>query len=526
MPTPRQHGGAPLQHFPLNLPGFKGLNKQSQGALLGPEWATRLENTVIDINNRIAARKGWEDLTTTAHSADLVQLHEYVRISGVREIHATDDSNAMVRSTDDGATWTTVTNTATVTDPNMQIVNFNEVMMGFQNDDTPILYNNATNNWSDSAATGVPTGNIALSAFGRIWAVDTDKVTIKYCALLNEADWNGVDTGSIDMTNVWPSTDTITALAAFNSRLIVFGSRNIVIWEDGANTALGVDPTKLYVVDTIPGIGCIARDTVQNVAGDIWFLSDAGLHSLSRVIQEKSNPLNNLSLNIQDYLNIIVKATTASNIRSAYSPDDRFYLLSLSSGAGSAESGLSVVFDTRGVLETGAARVGGIWNTLVPSALVVRDNGNLIMCLHSKQGKVGIYRTYLDDTSTYGLEYESGWTDLSGGSDVGQYLKIIKRISGLFYTQRTTTLSLKWAFDFESSFSIRALSLPGGSAPSEYGVSEYGADEYGGGVNITDQQAAGSGTGEYLKIGASATIDNSEFAMQQLAVYGKLGRIK
>ncbi len=79
--------------------------------------------------------------------------------------------------------------------------------------------------------------------------------------------------------------------------------RNIVIYsglDDIANS--------LTLSDVIVGTGCIARDSVQVIGSDVVFLSDNGLMSLGRVIQEKSAPMRDLSRNVRDSLVTYVKS--------------------------------------------------------------------------------------------------------------------------------------------------------------------------------------------------------------------------
>ena len=58
----------------------------------------------------------------------------------------------------------------------------------------------------------------------------------------------------------------------------------------------------MAVEDVIDGVGCISRDTVQDLGSDILFLSDTGVRSLGRVIQEKSAPMRDISRNVRDQL--------------------------------------------------------------------------------------------------------------------------------------------------------------------------------------------------------------------------------
>ena len=112
-------------------------------------------------------------------------------------------------------------------------------------------------------------------------------------------------------------------------------------------------PSSMTLSDVITGIGCIARDSVQAIGTDLIFLSDSGLRSLGRVIQEKSNPIGNVSRNVRDTMMLAVNNET-NNIKSVYSPEESFYLLFL-------PTSLEVyVFDMRGTLEDGSYRAT-IW---------------------------------------------------------------------------------------------------------------------------------------------------------------------
>jgi hypothetical protein len=363
-----------------------------------------------------------------------------------------------------------------------------------------------------------PRSGIVTAAFGRLWGADLDGHIVKYSALLDGTDWTNNGAGSIDMWNVWPGNDQITAIGTFNGTLVVFGKRAIVFWTDGAGSPLGVDPTAMYVTDIIEGVGCISRHSIQHVDGDLWFLSEFGLQSLSRLVAERSNPINNLSKNIQDYLGKAVSEANLDNLRSVYSPRDKLYLLSLPSG-GSTESGRCFVFDTRGKMEDGAVRSLGSW-TLVPAALCSLRNGNLIMALNSSSG-FGQYTGQLDAQSTYVFDYESGWLDLTGQ----EYLLFPKRYGGVFFSDNALVILFKWALDFSVTFRSKTKEFTtGGISGGEWNIAEWNLSEFGGGVNLQDGNVTGEGSGKYIKLGLTAEIDNTVLAVQQLSLFSKVGR--
>lgn len=514
MPTPRRNG-APLVRIALTTPAFMGLNKQSETSILGPEWATIATNVVFDTSGRLSSRKGWLSLSSTAMSGSpqIEQLHEQVA----------SDGTTSVISAAGGRLWlgtsppADITGASTVTvGNNWQFVNFGSELYGFQQGEQPI--GRTTGNFSDTTASSGswPMGNCALVHSGRIWAVDSDKQTIKYCALLQATKWAVADGGgSIDMTSVWPQgTDEVVALAMYNGQMVVFGKNRIVLFGDGAGSALGINPSNIYVIDTVVGVGCVARDSVQQIeGGDILFLSAQGVQSLGRLIQEKSNPIHNISSNIRDYMAALVGAETLTKVRSVYSPEESFYLLVLPT--------MSKVFcfDTSGRLQDGTLRVTE-WDMAL-YAVSRRLTGELLMSLTSPKGKIGRYFGYADDTTTYNMDYASAWLDL--GEDAAQYIKILKNIKGIFYITGSATVQLKWDFDFQGDFTSRTLSVfaPG---TSEWGLMEWGIGEWSGGLALRTISSPVSGSGQYIRIGAQATI-TSQVSIQELTLYTKIGRL-
>jgi hypothetical protein len=522
MPTPRAHGGAALQHIPLANPGFKGLNTEQASGLLGPEWATKLQNAVIDPNNRLAARKGWTDQTTTpAGAVDFISGFEHYQADGTTELHLA-TATAIYRSVDEGVSFTAVTGTASFTDGNWQFLNFADRVVGIQAGEAPIAYSGTT--YSHIVDVNVPTGGAGTAFGGRLWIADADGTTLKYSALLDETDWTSADSGAFNFQNVWGDTDTITAVAAHNNLLVVFGERNIILLTDAAGSSLGIDPINTYVLDVIKGTGCAARDSVQNVEGDLWFLSRSGLMSLGRLIQERSNPLDNISKNVATELldSFNDAGFTQSDLRSVYSPKDRFYLLSLPKASGSTEVGKTWCFDTRGRLEDGSFRCLGCWDgDLVPRVLIRRNNNDILSANRLNQGELFKYDGFTDDTASYGLVYESGWGDLGAPG----IIKILKRFSGIFFADQEVTVGFKWAWNFEETFTTRTKTFPGAADDAVWGESLWGTGLWGGGVKLRDGKTVPSGTGEYIKWGITVTISGQQFSIQQLELFAKLGRL-
>lgn len=519
----RMHGGASLQHIPLATPGFMGLNSEMASGLLGPEWATELDNAIIDGNNRLAGRLGWSDLTTNPNADPLVSGFEYLQHDGTAELIYATDNATIVRSVDDGVSFSDVTGSAVFTEGTWQWLNFADRAIGIQSGKQPIVYTGTSfSHISDTA--NEPTGGAGTAFGGRLWIADIDGSTLKYCSLLDETDWSGSDTGSWNFQNVWKGTDTIQAVGVHNGALVVFGKRNVLFLTDGAGSTLGLNPLQAYVADVISGVGCIARDSVQNVDGDLWFLSESGLVSLGRLIQERSNPINNLSKNVRSEMMDDVNDTNfdTNDIRSVYSPIDRFYLLSLPRASGSTEVGKTWVFDTRAQMPDGAARCLGKWQGLVPQTLILTEANALVSSNLANAGELFQYTSFRDDLDPYTFVYRSGWTDLGAPG----IKKLLKRFAGVFFADTEITIGFKWAWDFGTEFATRNKTFPAGGGTSQWDLGLWGTAVWGGGEStLRDGKVVPGGSGEYIKWGIDATIDGTEFSIQQLELFAKLGRL-
>jgi hypothetical protein len=521
MPSPKGTG-APLAPISLVSPGGFGLNKQNDAAILGPEWATEALNAVFDLSGRLTARKGWSPNTTTPMSGTPIVdvIHEYIKEDGTRSIISTGGSKIWQGTT----APTDITGTATITvGDNWQFLNFNDKCIGVQQGEQPIV--STGGNFADITASSgtAPQGNCGLAAFGRVWIAHSDRQTIKYSNLLDETGWNAGSSGSIDMSSVWPNgMDEIVALAAYNGSIAVFGKNTIVFYRDIVGAKLGIDPTALYVSDTIVGTGCVARDSVQQVEnGDILFLSANGIQSLQRLIQERSNPMNNVSMNVRDYLLAFVGGETMSEVRSIYAPKEGFYLLILPTVQ------RVFCFDTRSRLPDGTLRITE-WASRLKSGTRANDNTIYIALAHLG-GRIGTYagyndRTAADGATTYDFKYNSGWLDL--GVEAASYIKILKTINGTVLSGVAgNTIAVLWDFDFQNAFNSANVLFDSTGGAGEWGIGEWGIMEWGGGASLQRFNVPASGSGQFIKIGINVPIDSNTFVLQQMNLYAKIGRL-
>ena len=347
--------------------------------------------------------------------------------------------------------------------------------------------------------------NCVLAAYGRIWMADIigNRQTVYFSRLLDGSDFQGGDSGSISINSVFPNNDQIIALAAHNGFLIIFGRNNIAIYRNP------IDVTTLSLEDFIPNVGCIARDSVQNTGTDIIFLSDGGVRSLQRVIQEKSLPMRDMSKNVRDELMVSVASETASNIKSVYYERDAFYLLSLPT------TKVVYCFDTRGALQDGAARVT-IWDSIEPKAFCVNSSKELLI---GRPGYIGKYFGHLDDTATYRLQYYTNYFDF--GSPTA--LKILKKIGFVVIGGSGDSVAIKWGFDYKENYQSITKTLDIGSV-YEYNIGEYNIAEYSNGIVLDQFQINATGNGTVLQLALEATINGDPLSIQKIDVYVAQGK--
>ena len=347
--------------------------------------------------------------------------------------------------------------------------------------------------------------NCALSAYGRIWVSDIagDPQTVYFSRLLDGTDFAGGDSGSLSLNAVFPNTDKIVALAAHNGFLIVFGRNNIAVY------ANPIDVTLLELVDYIPNVGCLARDSVQNTGTDIIFLSDGGVRSLQRVIQEKSLPMRDISKNVRDDLMTNVASETFSQIKSVYYERDAFYLLSLPA------TKWVYCFDMRAPLQDGSARTT-IWTNIEPSSFLVTKNKDLYI---GKPGYIGKYFGHSDNTANYRLSYYTNYFDF----DAPTRDKIMKQIGFVVIGGSNQQIAVKWGFDYNENFFAFTKKLDTGST-FEYNIGEYNVAEFSNGILLAKFKIQAGGTGAVIQIGLEADINGNPLSLQRIDVYIKQGK--
>lgn len=521
----------------IAAPGFFGLNTQDSSVQLSSGYALEAFNCVIDQYGRIGARKGWTKVNTSAASTGSFRaIYELVKDDGNVVLSAANNklysgtttlTELAVRNSTDSANLS-----YTISDDNWQISG-----MPYDTGATPsghailvqaghpmLVYHKlgATAHAHSGSyglqrlgdiASNLPgtysvtdfTPNCLLTAFGRVWVADIagDKQTVYFSDLLDPTEWKTGTSGYLNISEVVPNNDPIVALASHNGFLIIFCERHIVIYNNPT------DPSAMSLNDVINGIGCIARDSVASIGTDILFLSQTGVQSLQRTIQEKSLPFRDISKNVRDSLIRNVNSETLKYIKAVYYPTDAHYLLALPS------TGFTYCFDTRGVLENGAARTT-IWKDIKPTAFNLTQNKELYI---GKAGYIGKYNGYQDNSSTYRLTYYTNYFDFEQPVTT----KIMKKINLVAIGGSAQAISFKWGFDYTSNYNSQVVVLDTVVA-YEYGSAEYGISTFSNGIALDNAQVNAGGSGKVVQLGFEADINNAPLSIQKIDFGLKAGK--
>lgn len=508
----------------LVAPAFLGLNTQDSSVSNDPTFALEANNCVIDEFGRLGARQGWFYRTTNSSGINLLGMHPFLDIAGTNTLiswNATTFKKGFA-----SLSTITLTSSDTINAGNWASATLNDRAYFFQAGFKPIYYTNeSTSNEfktieSHANKTGTaPLANIVMSAYGRLWAADisTNKTTVFFSDLLDGVKWGSGSAGSINIAGILPKgSDVVTGLGAHNGHLIIFCKNNIIIYKDNDSFQGSFDVNTLTLVEVLEGVGCIARDSIQNTGEDILFLSATGLRSLGRTIQQKSAKLNDISKNIRDtFVDLVGRESNLGLVKSVYFPEQAFYLIFLPT------AGTAYVFDTRRPLEDGSYRVT-TWNDLDHTDFVY-DKTSKALYITQANG-IAEYGNFTDNGSPYTMSYFTNHFDL-GYPNIN---KLLKKTAVTVIGSSAQSFNIKAGFDYLTSYFSFPFTIKD-TPVSEYGIADYGANatvvaEYQAGVSLDRLNSSVSGSGSIFQLGVEATIDGGSLSIQKLDVYGKLGR--
>lgn len=510
----------PIAPFTISAPGFLGLNQQDSPVEMNQGFALRAKNCIIDKSGRIASRKGWtkehtanSDLATS----DITCLGELIQNDGTTTILAAGGGFLfkLVSTTLTTLTYGGGGVAPVIAANNWKFTALNGIALFFQRGYDPLIYDPAVSTTTfrrlsehASYAGTVPLANTAISAFGRIWCADTatNKNTVTWTDVITPQVWTGGTAGSLNLLSVWPrGGDEIVALAAHNNFLVIFGKKQTLIYS-GATT-----PSTMALHDTIDNVGCIARDSVANTGDELVFLSDSGVRSLMRTIQEKSSPIGDISRNVHDEIQTHIGVENLDNIKSVYSPIYGFYLLT------TPALNETYCFDMRKRLDDGSCRVTD-WYDITPKALLHTNSRKLYI---GRPGYIGEYDGYVDDATAYRMEYYTTWIDFGNPLQTSILKKITMTLIGVV----NQVIVFKWGYDFVSAQQSEPATITSTAESAEWGTAEWGTAEWGSIIDVSPIAVNGGGSGKVMQFGFEGQVNGAAISIQKIDIFTKDGKL-
>ena len=437
-----------IHAIPLDTIGIDGIDTQSTATALGPNWFTKADNIVYTEGGKVAFRKGLKQGTLTG-GAKVGALVEHHTGSAYKIFGATSTNMYEVDLTDKDNAWINVFATG-ASGSDWQFENFNSELFACQYDEDPLDYHSGS--WAKlkdvtgySAPPGVTTfdPSCMLGFYGRMWAggITEENDVLYYSKLIDAHKWSTADTGGyIDLKSVW-GQDKIIAIHSFAGKLVIFGEKNIAIYNNPDVIA------SIALDEVIRGIGCVSRDSIQSVGDDLYFLSDTGVRSLFRTTQLDKLPLTEKSITIKDEL--IANITASRNVKSVFMQNEGLYIISF------VDRNVTYVFDTTYKTEKETPRISK-WvftDDREPASMAYTSTYGLLV--GQQAGRVATYEGYYDvdysgssvyTYNNYTSSFATVWLDLGQGVQAS----ILKRLIMVVAGGQGTDVGVRLYKDFET----------------------------------------------------------------------------
>jgi len=501
---------AALVAFPFHQPGVAGLNREGRNTVLGPEWATKVQDLVIDEEGRLATRKGTRSVSNTVLPADPEVTWTMITGGGAIRQYCAVASGDIYELV--AGVWNV--RSSGLPDGNVQFAAVNDQVYVIHKD-SAVLLRQPNSGDAFAPVGGAPDAKAILSMYGRLWML-TDTTVETHATVL---DPTSAYSTAIDLRFAWEKgTDEAVTLAEFNGNLVIFGKSQTVIYQSPEDPLGG--SSNFAKVESIAGVGCLHRDTVQNVGKDLLYLSGKGMRTLSRVIQEKSNPVTDAAPQVRDYILQQVIASTDVRVKSAFSPKLGLYILTL------ADTTLAI--DTRRPLSNGALRVTE-WDVALNAPAYNNNNGMLLArgaVVYSYTGiKDNVALNGTGGTSVVG-DFESGWLDFEQvAKGAGPLTKYLKKLHMTFVGGNGATVQYKWAVDYGTLFNSATVTMPNPQTTAQYGIDQYGVGTYGAAISIISRTQNTSRSGRVVKVGFKVLNSESAFSVNRMDLFAKVGKL-
>jgi len=298
----------------------------------------------------------------------------------------------------------------------------------------------------------------------------TAKNTIFYSSNFDPDSFSGSGAGSIQLT------DAVVGLASFRSDLVIFCKNSIFKLVNIS------DSDNIAVVPVTKNVGCLDGQSIQEIGGDLLFLSPDGVRTVAGTARIGDVELSSVSRQIQKITSVIANSI------------DSFII---SSGVLRSKSQYRLFYTNT---SQSSALSKGIIGTLTPNGFEwsetkgIQANG-----FASGLDKDGVEQLYHGDNAGFVYNHDTGNVFNPAGSasnveaiyytpdldfgDIGTR-KTIKYVKVSISPEGTIQPELDVKYDFESAetpqpptYTLTTIPLPATFGNATFGTSEFGAAE-------------------------------------------------
>lgn len=539
--------GTPVQSIAVQAPGNQGLNTEMSPFQASQDFALRADNTVIDAVGRLSSREAFADWFTRT---DITEPYDIVRMdsldngtvfgiaalgrtvvnasrtpSGMGDTVHYDlglaDYTSYVGAYINGDVVTEVPSIRPANGiANCQLVPFKDAIYVFSKGEAPMVFDGTSGTKLSDAANYLPpetddgviaaelNGDVACAAYGRLWVsgVNDDYNTIYYSDLLIPEQWydgKGTPTdaqntaGIINVSEYWPNgDDRIQGIAAHNGFLVIFGRKSILIYSGAQGDPAGEDGLKLE--DAIRDVGLINQDAMCNVGTDHLFVDYLGVRALGRVIQEKSTPMAEPSMNVATEIRDLIY-NNVDTVRMITLPRHSLALCLF------PDIQEAFVFQLGQPSVSGGLRVTR-WTGCDFFDSVTASVGDGFKSLLAGRNGRGVcrYKDY-DQPTSYNVVYESPVINATGNQ---MSTVMPKSMSFSFVSNKQDNFRAIWGFGSNMSYSQK-VKTKATTSDSEFQTSH----------------VAMRSSGEMLRVGFNVEITGEPISIQQISINAQAGRV-
>lgn len=121
-----------------------------------------------------------------------------------------------------------------------------------------------------------PNTREVIIAASKVFAIKNDGNVVRYSATNNPNDWSTSGDAGFLPTGLQAQVDPrARALGLYRGNLVVMSSGELQLWQ------VDPDPAQMALLDNIPSIGTIYSKASASAAGELYFLTEQGVRSIS-----------------------------------------------------------------------------------------------------------------------------------------------------------------------------------------------------------------------------------------------------